>query len=75
MKRIDCKCCEEIEFWKKANNETDKKIESKHKIFAKIAIYAWRKGQRCTKGKQASTIIGKAYDLNYCPKCRKEGEK
>lgn len=62
-----CKCCEEIEFWKRNTSDKDK---FKEKFFAKISVYTWKKEQRATKGKQISTVTSKAYNLNYCPMCR-----
>lgn len=59
-----CRCCEIIEFWKES--EKDKNF----KLFAKIAIYTWRKGEKRIKGNQYSDITTRAYDLNYCPNCR-----
>ena len=70
----ECKCCHEIEFWKDANLETDKKAGCSHKIFACITSYGWRKGERRIKGKQHSVITSKAYDLNYCPTCGRKLE-
>lgn len=64
-----CKCCEEISFWRIANKEEENTTNVSHKIFAKIAIYGWRKGERKIKGNQLSTVTTKAYDLNYCPTC------
>jgi len=59
-----CKCCERIEFW---GNEKSDYVD--HKLFVKLSQYGWRKGERKTKGKQATTITTRAYNLKYCPSC------
>lgn len=61
-----CKCCEEIEFWKKRNPD---KQRFKEKFFSKISVYTWRKEQRAIKGSEISTITSKAFNLNFCPEC------
>ena len=63
-----CKCCEEIEFWKKHQLDTSR---FKEKFFAKISVYTWKKEQRAAKGKEISIITSKAYNLKYCPECGK----
>lgn len=73
MSKAECKCCKEIEFWKKADKRTDIELGTKHKEFARITCYGWLKGERCVKGKQTSTVDTKTFDLNFCPSCRKEG--
>lgn len=71
MSKAECKCCEEIEFWK--NSRSNNELKIKDKIFAKISVYSWRNGKKCIKGKQFSTITSRAFNLNFCPSCRKEG--
>ena len=63
-----CKCCEEIEIWKKHQLDTSR---FKEKFFAKISVYTWKKEQRAAKGKEISIITSKAYNLKYCPECGK----
>lgn len=67
-----CKCCDEIEFWKKSNQEEKEKGICESKLFAEISIYTWRKGERKIKGNQSGTINSTAYDLKYCPMCGKK---
>ena len=70
-----CKCCDEIEFWKETKKEEAKRGIVESKLFAKISIYSWRKGEKKIKGNQSGTITSKAYNLNYCPMCgRKLGD-
>ena len=64
-----CECCEEIEFWELLNKQTDKDMNTSHKIFSRIVVYGWREGEKRIKGKQCSTINSETYDLNYCPVC------
>lgn len=66
-----CKCCEKINFYKNHINIIDKN-RFKDKMFAKISIYTWQKEERAIKGNECSTIISKAFDLNYCPMCGKK---
>lgn len=67
-----CKCCEEIEFWKKGNSD---KQRFKEKIFSKISVYTWRKEQRAIRGNQISTITSKAFNLKFCPECGRKLKK
>lgn len=66
-----CKCCKEIEFWQKSKKKEAEEGIVESKIFAKLSIYSWKKGERKIKGNQISTITTKAHDLHYCPKCGK----
>lgn len=61
-----CRCCETIEFWK------DAKKDKNFKLFAKIAVYCWKGGKRRIKGEEYFNYTTRAYDLKYCPSCRKE---
>ena len=62
-----CKCCDEINFWKRNTPDTNK---FKEKIFAKISVYTWLKEDRAIRGKQVCDITSRTYNLNYCPTCR-----
>lgn len=64
-----CKCCDEIEFWQKSKKKEAQEGICESKIFAKLSIYSWRKGERKIKGNQFSTITTKAHDLKFCPEC------
>ena len=64
---MGCKTCEAINYWK--NNQS--KGDYEDKLFAKISIYTWKKGERKIKGNQISTITTRAYGLQYCPTCGK----
>lgn len=57
-----CKCCDTIDFWK--NN-----LQKSDKMFAKIAIYSWKEGEKKIKGNERFNYITKAYDLKFCPQC------
>lgn len=71
-----CKCCEEIQFWKEAKTEEAKKGIVESKLFSKISIITWRKGERKIMGKQCGSITTKLHPLKYCPECgRKLGKK
>ena len=61
-----CRCCETIEFWKESEKDKNSKL------FAKIAVYCWKKGERRIKGEEYFNYTTRAYDLKYCPSCRKE---
>lgn len=61
-----CKCCETIEFWKESEKDKNSKI------FAKIAVYSWKEGNRRMEGEEYFNYTTRAYDLKYCPSCRKE---
>ena len=67
-----CKCCDEIEFWKKSNQEEKERGICESKLFAKISIYTWRIGERKLKQNVNGTVTSKAYDLKYCPMCGKK---
>ena len=62
---MKCKTCEIIEYWKTRRSRD----EFEDKLFAKISIYTWKKGERKIKGNQKSVITTKAFDLKYCPTC------
>ena len=51
-----CKCCEEIEIWEEhiKREKIDNTVESK--IFAKLSIYTWRKGEKKIKGNKEITL-------------------
>ena len=72
FKREPCLCCEEIEIWQEhiKREKIDNIVESK--IFAKLSIYTWRKGEKKIKGNQSGTITTKAHTLKYCPSCGKK---
>ena len=59
-----CKCCETIEFWKESEKDKNSRL------FAKIAVYTWRKGEKRIKGNQYFDYTTRAYDLKHCPSCR-----
>ena len=63
---MKCKTCDEINFWKNYHKIPPGFTD---KLFAKISIYTWKKGDKKIKGKQKSTITSQAYDLKYCPTC------
>lgn len=64
-----CKFCEEFIFLKNLYKKTDEESNTSHKIFVRISIYGWKKGQRRIKGTQSSQTIYKAHNLKYCPMC------
>ena len=59
-----CECCQVIKGWK-----TLKHKEYEHKIFAKLVLYGWWRGDRKTIGKQENEYTSKVYNLNCCPVC------
>ena len=69
---MPCKTCEYIEFCKKYNKKYKKNEDIETRLYAKIAKYSWRKGQRKTKGEEISQIVSRAYVLKYCPTCGKK---
>lgn len=64
-----CKCCEEIENWKEIN-QNNENITSK--IFAKLSIRSWRKGEKKVEGNEFSNVTTNQYELRYCPLCGKK---
>lgn len=64
-----CKCCEEIKIWKEINQNNE---NSTSKIFAKLAVFSWRKGEKEIIGNQFSKVTTRAYELKYCPLCGKK---
>lgn len=64
-----CKCCEEIKFWKESNQYGENMTS---KLFAKLAIYTWKKGEKKIRRNRHGQIITNSYELKYCPLC---GEK
>ena len=72
---MNCKCCDEIEFWRQQNKKHEKELDITRKIFAKVSIYTWRKDVRKIKSKNCGIITSRTYNLNYCPECgRKLGD-
>lgn len=61
----NCKTCENIEYWKTHPS----KGEFEDKLFVKISIYTWQKGEKKIKGNQKSSVTTRAFDLKYCPTC------
>lgn len=66
-----CKCCDYIKELQEIENRTEKIPGIKYILKARLTTITRKKGIRKDKG----IINWKAFDINYCPMCRKEARR
>ena len=63
-----CRCCEEIKELQAIEKKKKKIPEIKHILKARLTSITRKKGIK----REIGVINFDSYELNYCPKCRKE---